>query len=308
MPSPRANLALAITAAAGLAVLPRPMLPLVWAFNTPATFLLAPVQAPVRTLMVWLRGPKQGTVSGGSGLSPELDRVLTDLDQAKFELAQSKVETERLRALVVDLSRGVELNPSLAVTQIPASVIGFGSDLTGGLLTVRPNKMEGVEPNAVVVVRGVQLVGRVQKVDARTCTVLPITDPAFPKTIKTLHGTGEKFTGVVMLDDQRRGPEWKLDSIENGRLVGRVYFKTLPPGEERPTITNDMLVRLSDTSWPDSSQMLTIGRVVQVETGPNERPIITVEPLQDISRVSEVMIRVPDKATTPAPASKGGKP
>ena len=301
MPSHRANLALAITAAAGLALLPRPMLPLVSAFNTPATFLLAPVQAPVRTLMVWLRGPKQG--SPIAGLSPELDRVLTDLDQAKFELAQSKVETERLRSLVVDLSRGVELNPSLAVTQIPASVIGFGSDLTGGLLSVRPNKMEGVEPNAVVVVRGVQLVGRVQKVDARTCTVLPITDPAFPKMYR-----GEKFKGVVMLDDQKRGPSWKLDSIENGRLVGRVYFETMTPGEERPTITNDMLVRLYDTSWPASAQMLTIGRVVQVETGPNERPIITVEPLQDISRVSEVMIRVPDKATTPAPATKGGKP
>lgn len=306
MPSPRANLALAITAAAGLALLPRPMLPLVSAFNTPATFLLAPVQAPVRALMVWLRGPKPGSVT--AGLSPELDRVLTDLDQAKFELAQSKVETERLRSLVVDLSRGVELNPSLAVTQIPASVIGFGSDLSGGLLTVRPNKMEGVEPNAVVVVRGVQLVGRVQKVDARTCTVLPITDPAFPKMVGGERGKGEKFTGVVMLDDQKRGPKWKLDSIENGRLVGRVWYEQLAPGEERPTITNDMLVRLSDSSWPDSAQMLTIGRVVQVETGANERPIITVEPMQDISRASEVMVRVPDKTTTPTPATKGGKP
>lgn len=301
MPSPRANLALAITAVCGLALLPRPLLPLVSAFNTPGTFLLAPVQWPVRTLMVWLRGPKAN--SPVAGLSPELDRVLTDLDQAKFELAQAKVETERLRELVRDLSRGAQLNPSLNPIQIRASVIGFGSDLTGGLLTVRPESMAGVEPNAVVVVRGVQLVGRVQKVDVRTCTVLPITDPAFPKMYR-----GEKFKGVVMLDDQKRGPTWKLDAIENGRLVGRIYFDAPVPGEDRPTIANDMLVRLFDESWPDSAQMLTIGRVVQVETGANERPIITVEPFQDISRVSEVMIRVADKNPAPAIPTTGGKP
>jgi hypothetical protein len=123
-------------------------------------------------------------------------------------------------------------------------------------------------------------------------------------------GKGEKFTGVVMLDDQKRGPKWKLDTIENGRLVGRIWYEQVAPGEERPTVAIDMLVRLSDSSWPDSSQMLTIGRIVQVETGANERPIATVEPLQDISRSSEVMIRVPDKVGTPPPAgaAKGGKP
>ena len=84
--------------------------------------------------------------------------------KAPAEPRPSREEAEALRTLVRDLSRGMELNPSLAVRQIAAPVIGYGSDLSGGLLTVRAGRKDGVEPNSVVVVRGVYLVGRVQRV------------------------------------------------------------------------------------------------------------------------------------------------
>jgi hypothetical protein len=306
MPSSRTNLALAISAAGLLALIPRPWLTPVGYFHNPTTFLLGPVQQPVRSLLVWFRGPAPASVDVGS--TPELAQLQTNLQQATLELLQARQEAADLRLLVRDLSRGLELNPELSVRQIPAPVIGFGSDLSGGLLTVRAGTSDGVDANAVVVVRGVHLVGRVQRADSRTCAVLPITDPAFPKMYKN-----QKFSGVIMLDEQKRGPFWKLDSIENGKLVGKVYFEQGAPGEERPTVANDMLVRLRDDSWPPSAQMLVIGRIVQVETGANERPIVTVEPFQDVSRVSEVMIRVADKTMPPTPptpptsAAPGGK-
>lgn len=306
MPSSRANLALAATAAGALALLPRPVLPLVASFNPPTTFLLAPVRGPARSVMVWLRGPATGGPGPDDPRAAELER---QRDEYRTLCLQLRQEREDLLKVVRDLSRGIELNPSISVKQILAPVIGFGTDISGGLMTVRAGTAEGVEPNAVVVVRGVQLVGRVQKTDSRTCAVLPITDPAFAKI-----NAREKFSGVVMLDDQKRGPRWLLDTIENGRLIGKVYFDAVAPGEERPKIAGDMLVLLQDPRWPASAQMLTIGRITGVQAGANDRPVITIEPTQDVAHSSEVFIRIaeqpagPDAAAPGGAATGGGKP
>lgn len=299
MSSPRTTLILAALILGVLALLPRPYLRGVTHLNRPVMFLLAPVQQPSRTLIVWLQTP-----SRNSGLDaapvPDPDALAREIDRLRHELLQSKQEADDLRNLVRDLSRAVQHNPTLAVRMIPAPVIGFGSDLSGGLLTVRAGRREGVETNAVVVVRGVYLVGRVTRTDERTCAVLPINDPAFAKSGGgAAGGRNLKFSGVIMLDEQTRGPTWNLDSIQDGQLIGKVYFDKDPvPGADRPAIKQDMLVRLRDDSWPPSAQMLVIGRIVKIEAGSHDRPIVTIEPVQDVSRVSEVMIRVSGSDTT----------
>ena len=310
MSSPRANLAVALTAAGLLALLPRPGLKFVGYFHEPFVFLLAPIQQPARTVAVWLGGGGRGgpeRPSGLAGTSTDVARLEANLQEARLELLQSRGEADNLRALVHDLSRGMELNPTLAVRQITAPVIGFGADLSGGLMTVRAGRQEGVDTNAVVVVRGVYLVGRVQKAEERTCSVLPITDPAFARMFKS-----QKFSGVIMLDDQRRGPAWQLESIEDGKLIGKVWdikgSDGVAAGGERPMILPDMLVRLADDKWPASAQMLVIGRIERVEPIANDRLVVTIKPLQDITHVSEVMIRVADTApSTPTGAEKGAK-
>ncbi len=309
MPSPRANLAFALILAALLALLPRPGLRFVTYFHGPASFLLTPVQQPAHMLAVWLAGTER--LANAAGAPTDVARLEANLQEARLELLQSRGEADNLRTLVRDLSRGMELNPTLSVKQITAPVIGFGSDLSGGLISVRAGKQEGVDTNAVVVVKGVYLVGRVQKVDERTCSVLPITDPAFARMFKS-----QKFSGVIMLDDQRRGPAWQLESIEDGKLIGKVWETKASDAAagaagERPTILPDMLVRLADDKWPASAQMLVIGRIERVEPIANDRLVVTIRPLQDIAHVSEVMIRVADTApATPAAAAntdKGGK-
>jgi hypothetical protein len=209
------------------------------------------------------------------------------------------------------------------VRQIAAPVIGFGTDLNGGLLTVRAGSRDGVEANAVVVVRGVYLLGMVLRAEERTSTVMPITEPSF----STMFKGQKKFLGAVMLDEQHAGPTWKLDTISAGSMVGRVFYDNDPdvgppgsPGStgstaDRAPILPDMLVRLRDPAWPSSAQMLVIGRIERVDPGSNNRPIVTVRPLQDLGHVSEVLIRVPDSAGAPSqpqaapPAAKPpGKP
>lgn len=260
--------------------------------HDPLTFLLAPIQEPVRRLTVWLSGPARDARTAAPTIDPD------SWNEMLRQLNQSRQEVDDLRALVRDLSRGVELNPELLVKQIAAPVIGFGSDLSGGLVTVRAGKREGVEANAVVVVRGVYLVGRVLRADERTCAIVPITEPSFPKMFRN-----QKFSGVIMLDEQRRGPRWQLDSISDGKLVGKVYDvepgaepapTTAGANAERPEIIPGMLVRLSDDMWPISAQMLEIGRVERVEPGSFGRLIVTIRPEQDLSHIGEVMIRVPE--------------
>ena len=80
-----------------------------------------------------------------------------------------------------------------------------------------------------------------------------------------------------------------------------------------------MVVRLQDPNWPASAQMLIIGKIVRVEPKPTEplRQVITVRPVYDLSRLGEVVVRIPEPGAQviPAPASAdaslsngGGKP
>ena len=227
------------------------------------------------------------------------------LDEAKLELRQSRQESEDLRLLIRDLSRGMELNPALAVKQINAPVIGFGADLTGGVLTVQAGRRENVNPKDVVTVRGINLMGRVTKVDERTCAVAPIT----------MKGS-RSLRGVIMLDDHKFGPHCQLDAVGNGLLAGRVMYETesgdVAAGES-PNIQPGMDVLLDDGEFPISSRMLVIGKVVSVEPSPSSliRLIVTVRPVvQDLGHVGEVIIRIPEHSTdaSPASAEKGVKP
>ncbi|HVU62534.1 MAG TPA: rod shape-determining protein MreC [Phycisphaerales bacterium] len=307
MSPPRLNIALVIAILAVVSLLPRPVLRTVTYLNRPVMFLLSPVRQTAWSAIVWLAG-RPPKVPG--------ERTTVDADTWNAmlrELNQTKQQVADLQTLVRDLSRGVELNPNLPVRQIAAPVIGFGTDINGGLLTVRAGTRDGVDENAVVVVRGVYLVGLVLRAEPRTSIVVPITDPAFSSMF---HGQ-RKFLGAVMLDEQHAGPTWKLDSIENGRMIGRVFYDNdsdensapLTGSSDRPPILPDMLIRLRDPAWPASAQMLVVGIIERVEPGSNNRPIVTVRPLQDLAHVGEVLIRVPDpeeKSTPPpkAPANK----
>ena len=68
------------------------------------------------------------------------------------ELLRAQDEATNLRHVISDMSKGRELDLDLAVKQIPAAVIGWGGDLSGGLLTVRAGEREGIEKGSIAVV------------------------------------------------------------------------------------------------------------------------------------------------------------
>ncbi len=281
MRSARPTLSIAIVVVIVLALLPRSGLRVVTWFNRPVALLLAPIEGPTRRVMVWLTSTR---AEPGPAVDPQ------KWDEALRELNAARQENEDLRRMVKDLSRGAELNPGLAVRQIAATVIGYGGDPSGGLITVKAGRRDGVESGAVVVVHGVHLLGRVVRADDWTCSVAAITDPGFTKLFRN-----QRPSGVIMLDETKRGPTWRMESIEDGRLVGRVFYEGDEEGSatgERPAVEVGMLVRLRDDTWPAGAQMLVIGKIVRVDVGAHERPVVAVRPLHELSHASEVMVRV----------------
>lgn len=304
MPSARTSLTLAILLVVVLALLPRPVITWLTHLYGPTTVLLAPLQQPARSLVVWFRGPG---LAVRADESPEMQVLREQRDQYALEIKQLRQQVEDFRVLTRDLSRGFDLNPSLAVKQMTVPVIGFGADTSGGLLTVRAGRRDGVSVSNVVAIRGVHLLGRVVRVDERSCSVLPITRMS----------KGEAVGGVVMLSDETLGPRVLLKTVDgtSGVLRGLVEYLADPSGVAPPvTITPGMIVRLqdADTRWPQSAQMLIIGQIEKTEPSPDMplRTVVTVRPVHEIERASEVMIRIPDGDGSPGGpgTTTGGKP
>lgn len=268
----------------------------VGALHNPVLTMIAPLQQAVRSLAVWVR-PAYG-VSDDAQL--ELLRVTIEELNAKY--LRSKQEADDLRVLIREISRGMDLNPQLAVRTIVAPIIGAGADLSGGLITVKAGNREGVEVGNVVAIRGIYLFGRVKRVDERTSEVLPIT--YLPKKREP-----EKIGAVIMLDEQRVGPRCDLAPTGDGTLSGKLQHEVDPNAPNQTTPAPGMFVRLLDDTWPPSAKMLVIGRVDRIEPAPDQplRKIVHVRLVYNIDRWSEVMIRIPE-STAPTTVAPGAKP
>ncbi|MGV6814395.1 MAG: rod shape-determining protein MreC [Phycisphaerales bacterium] len=222
-------------------------------------------------------------------LGDELNRVRTDL-------LQTKEENARLSNLVKELSRGSQLTPNLAVRQIHRPRI---SSLVGDHILIRSGSIEGLTRGSVVVVDAVQLLGKVTRVEAKTCTVLPIT----------ARSSGQ-IQAAVLLDDQENHPAMSegnglgddqgvkraiclLTPLGDGTLRGEVAGTA---GDANTSIKIGQEVRLLDSQWPRHAQMLLIGTVQRIERNDAQplRQRIIVEPsVKDLRRVPEVIFRLP---------------
>lgn len=268
----------------------------VGALHNPVLTAIAPLQQAVRSLAVWVRGPSFGVSD-----NKELESLRMYAAELNAMYLRSKKEADDLRVLIREISRGIDLNPQLAVRTIVAPIIGAGADLSGGLITVKAGRREGVEVGNVVAIRGIYLFGRVKRVDERTSEVLPIT--YLPRKREA-----EKIGAVIMLDEQRIGPRCDLAPTGDGMLSGKLQDEVDPNSPQQTTPTPGMLVRLVDDTWPQSAKMLVIGQVDRIEPAPDQplRKIVHVRLVYNIDRWSEVMIRIPESSAMGTGAAGGG--
>jgi hypothetical protein len=241
------------------------------AVREPVTIVIEPVSRPLAWVSRRLRPAAPDAVS-----DPRFEAVSAERDDLAVRLARARSRVDDLERLVADLQRGLALAPELEIRAFAAPVTGMASNASGGAVRVGAGRREGVvEQVTVAVTRGVHLVGRVIDTETRSSMVLPITHP-----------DTKWIEGRVMVDDPEEGWPCQLMPLGDGTLRGDL-------AENAAGVEAGQVVRLRDPSWPESAQMLVLGRVVAIDQSENLRLRITVRPEIDPRRVSEVVLRVP---------------
>ncbi|MGD1915566.1 MAG: rod shape-determining protein MreC [Phycisphaerales bacterium] len=242
------------------------------------------ISAPVSNAVRWVADPL--TRPFRRSADPALaEQYRQELEVARQRSLDMELRVRQLERRVFELQRGAQLTPELGVRQIAAPVIGRFSEASSSALQVRAGTGRGVVENAVAVVEGLQLLGRVERSTAAWSVVRPITDSA----------AGGIMALVMTADTLDSGIQCRLEPIGGGRLRGPATW-VFEDSRQRPVeITTGMTVRLRDETWPRSAQMLIVGTVIEVSSAPDEptRTVVTVEPTVPLRRVSEVVLRVP---------------
>ena len=216
--------------------------------------------------------------------------LLNELDRSKLKLLQAREENARLKRLLEQYSRGAALTPDLEIRQETRPRVG---NLAGDILLIRTGNVDGLVQGTVVVTNATQLIGRVSRVNERTAHVLPITAPGAQPIIGT----------ILLSDDGTQQARCFLRPTGNGTLRGEVARPAL---DAELNIEIGQEVRLLDSQWPTSAQMLIIGTIERVEPDPEQplRPQIVVRPTsEDLRRLPEVTLRIPDTGS-----DSGGRP
>ncbi len=281
--TPQRLLAFAIVAVIVLATLPGRFTRWVEWFRGPVQFVLTPASGAASALAHALRP----AVSATAPADPATRQVAEDRDHYRTLWLDAERRNDELQRQLAELQRGAALMPEIEVAHFYARVTGVSSDPRTGPLEVRAGRDRGVtEGDTVAVVNAVHLVGRVIDVRPRTSSVLPITRP----------GAGW-IQARIMIDDAT-GASWpcQLRGAGDGTLRGDVEERSAgAEADQSRAIEPGQTVRLQDPNWPETAQMLVIGRVERVAPKENAplRLEVVVRPDVQLDLVPSVILRAP---------------
>ena len=286
-------------------------------FSSVTDFVTAPVQWPLNVVV----GMFKRTGDAGRSRDPVIAGLELERDRFKDAYFRTVSELDRAQSQMAAMSRGLKLNAVLPFKVLPATVVGSVFDGTAQVLRVRAGSRNGVTEGSVAVVSGVDLLGRIPVggVSSAISKVVPITDPAagqlsvliFPAESANLLADSTPAAGdfdiasaiVAQVGPTTTGPN------RGGPLEGPVEAPKLRLGAAlaRPAI--GMVVRLRDQRWPASAQMLVVGIISRVDTLPNGREQIQVQP-RFVLPVAEVVVRISsdDESAESGPASPSKTP
>ncbi|MEQ8850377.1 MAG: hypothetical protein RIB32_01185 [Phycisphaerales bacterium] len=261
------------------------MLPASWLgwaswFGSLVDTAVTPIADPVRiTSGIFTPDPRRA--------EPEqLRLLLNELERERLARLQAEQRNIRMAQQIAQLTQGAAINPDVPVVQVPALVVGD----SGGLLLVRAGTAQGLTPDAVATVDGVQLLGALERADHRTCRVRPITHRGTPS-----------LRAAIMLDEFAATT---LDCLLTPTGDGALRGDVMSAGDAPPEIAEGATVRLRDDAWPEHAQMLIVGTVERVEPHKDDplRRVVTVRPTVPLSSARDVVFRVPsnsDRGATP---------
>lgn len=241
--------------------------------------LIAPVSHPARLFASWIDPRATREVE-----PEEIVRLREEVEGYRTLYFRERVRTNDLRNLVRDLQSGRGLAPDRSVRVRTAAVIGESRSAGGDVLRLRaPGEDESIV-GAVATVAGTQVLGRIISASGGLALVRPITDRAVPPLLAR-----------VAMGEAGEGPLCTLKPVGDGTLTGPVEdLAGLSADLQRLGLQPGQEVRLADDAWPAGARMLLIGVVERVEPSPESplRRIVIVRPRVDLTRVSEVVLRI----------------
>ncbi|MCL4221774.1 MAG: hypothetical protein KJZ65_10455 [Phycisphaerales bacterium] len=274
------TLPLTVFALGVLALIPLPYLRWLNPLSGLAMRVIAPISHPISEASRWV---VPGRVDD---LADEPEQVLAEeLERTRQAYLREKVENDRLRAVIEDLQRGYSLGARSDIRPLTASVVGNPSDLSSGTLLIRAGSGAGVNAHTVATFQGTQLVGRVVRVLGAVSEVRPIT----------ARRAGRLDGAVMLTPDGSQMLACSLTPTDGELLAGPVTEPDVPDAAYPLAVGQDVRLRTTDGSWPDSAQMLLIGRIVEIQPAPGQslRRWIVVKPLADLRAISQVVLRIP---------------
>ncbi len=289
-------------------------------FGNVADFVLAPIQWPLNLVV----GVFKRSSEGANSRDPVIAALERERDKYKDAYYRTLGELDQSRTQMVAMTRGMQLNNQLPFKLLPAPVIGSVFDGASQLLRIRAGAKNGVTEGSVVAVEGVDLLGRIPigGVADRISKVLPIIDRAArpisvlifpgemaedlsPEPAAAASGASATPPAVPNLDPGSAIAA-QLTPTGLGTLSGPVEAPRMRADYTPPRPAVGMLVRLRDSRWPASAQMLIVGRITMIDTQSNGRQIITVTP-RYVLPVADVLVRVSGDDAADA-ATNGGRP
>ncbi len=299
--SPRRSLLIAAAIFLILALLPSfPVLQTVSSYAAePARIALAPPSRVFTVVADFLRPPRSPDLAADPAVR-EIENARDEYQRRWRSAEQRIIELENM----IDAVKGARaLLANIPYTPFVAPVIERSTDPTSSTLTVRGGNDLGVTNNAVASsssasAAGVHLVGRVASVSARTSNVIPITHRA------------NGWMSVVIDPDVASASSDPVPLAQLARAQIQPVGQGLFRGEvdaDAPSVEVGQIVRLSDTTWPDSAQMLVLGTIIEIAPKESQplRTVITVRPELDLSRVSQLFLWIPNETR---PGEQGGAP
>lgn len=243
-------------------------------------------------LAQWIR-PAPSGIQGPVNDPQYILHIQQERDEFERLYVAEQARVDAIEQQLQQLQMGASDEAQAAVHRLSARV-AVRSPAPLGIVTLNRGSSDGVHEGDIAVYNGVNLLGRVHKVSALQCELLPLGN----------RSTGLVDAAVFPADHRdvrlKSAPRVQLTPAGDGTLRGDV---------DRNTIVNvGDEVKLFDESWTLPAQGMSIGRVESIEPKESEplRNTLTVRPFYQVSQVAYITLKIEideGASAQPVPAS-----
>jgi cell shape-determining protein MreC len=277
----------AVAATAVLALFPARWPPARWmaSLGEVVRLPMRPIEEGGRRLALWLRPPRGEFDQFDPEARQRIEALTQELELTEALYAQSQGRIMELEQMLRELNQpqamlGSGVSMIVASIRHEARITGTSTNPAIEAVDLRAGSRDGVKLGTVAVFGGVHLVGRIRRVWPLGSELVALSHPS----------TGLMRAVVMPRSRPDAAPDEgivvQLRPVGDGTFVGDVR------AEDR--LSAEDVVRLDDTRWPGTAQMMVIGHVESIEEKIDQplRRTVIVRPRYRLNDLSRVVLKI----------------